>query len=125
MSSNLTPASPSRSLTDRVKNRVTEARRGLDQRTAGGGPKSKRLRATRLSRPTSRLTEVTDADHDTRSLRRVYGELKTTYQQYRRETGRPPLPELRDAVHAFKRGPSLTSLVGVASFLDDRGLLAW
>ena len=32
---------------------------------------------------------------------------------------------LREAVRAFKAGQSLTSLVGVATFLDDRGLLAW
>ena len=51
--------------------------------------------------------------------------MKVTYQRYRRQTGRPALPELREAVHAFKRGPSLTSLVGVATFLDDRGLLGW
>jgi len=35
------------------------------------------------------------------------------------------VPELREAVQAFKKGPSLTSLVGVAVFLDDRSLLTW
>jgi hypothetical protein len=35
------------------------------------------------------------------------------------------VPELRSAVAAFKRGQSLTSLVQIASFLDDRKLLAW
>jgi hypothetical protein len=51
--------------------------------------------------------------------------MKTTYQRYRRQTGKPAVPALRDAVRAFKRGQSLASLVDVATFLDDRGLLAW
>lgn len=60
-----------------------------------------------------------------RALRRVYGELRTTYQEHRRKTGGAPVPALREAVHTFKRGPSLDSLVGVAAFLDDRSLLTW
>jgi len=31
----------------------------------------------------------------------------------------------RTAVQAFKKGQSLTSLVEIASFLDDRKLLVW
>lgn len=60
-----------------------------------------------------------------RALRRVYGELRVTYQAHRRKTGVAPLPALREAVHAFKREPNLDSLVGVAAFLDDRSLLTW
>ena len=66
-----------------------------------------------------------DPEHDAQSLRRVYGEMRSKYQRYRKETGKSSVPALRDAVVAFKKGPSLTSLVGVATFLDERGLLPW
>ena len=86
---------PRRTLTERVRDRVA---------TAGGG---------------------SDRDSEGRSLRRVYGEMRSKYQRYRKETGKSSVPALREAVHAFKKGPSLTSLVGVATFLDERGLLPW
>ena len=125
LSSDFTPAYPRRTLTDRVKSRVTEARLALDHPATGTGAKSKRPRRKPAPRPAADLPGTSEAERQTRSLRRVYYEMKTTYQRYRRETGKPALPELRDAVQAFKRGPSLTSLVGVAAFLDDRGLLGW
>lgn len=66
-----------------------------------------------------------ESQSEARSLRRVYRELRGTYREYRKQTGRSSVPALREAVHAFKQGPSLTSLVGVAAFLDDRSLLPW
>lgn len=121
----LTPATPSKTLSDRVKGRVSEARLALDNGASKTTPKSKRLRPTRMTRTGSQLKSGADDERDTRSLEQVYGELRATYQRYRRETGKPSVPALRDAVQAFKLGPSLTSLVSVATFLDDRGLLAW
>jgi hypothetical protein len=126
--SDSTPTSPSQTLSDRVKGRVSEARLALDHGASKAVPKPKSLRPTRptrLARPASHLKAGSQDERDTRSLEQVYFELRATYQRYRRETGKPPVPELRDAVHAFKLGPSLTSLVSVATFLDDRGLLAW
>jgi hypothetical protein len=123
--SDSTPKSPSQTLSDRVKGRVSEARLSLDQGGSRAVPKAKGLRPARPARPASHLKAGSQDERDTRSLEQVYFELRATYQRYRRETGKPPVPELRDAVHAFKLGPSLTSLVSVATFLDDRGLLAW
>ena len=120
-----TPTNPSPTLSDRVKGRVSEARLALDHGVRKTSPKSKGLRPTRLARAASQLKVGSQDERDTRSLEQVYFELRSTYQRYRRETGKPSVPELRDAVHAFKLGPSLTSLVSVATFLDDRGLLAW
>jgi len=117
-------AQNTQTLLERVKVRVAEAGKALDLET-GKGPPARRLRPTRMDMPASRSHPTGDTQREVRSLRVVYGEMKATYQRYRRQTGRPAVPELREAVHAFKRGPSLTSLVGVATFLDDRGLLGW
>lgn len=124
--SDRTPLRPSRSLTERVKGRVSEARLALDRPAPGVASKPNQVRRARAKKPASGPLSSADTDREAQSLRRVYRELKATYRRYRRETGRPPqVPALREAVHAFRRGPSLTSLVGVAAFLDDRGLLAW
>ena len=117
--------SNSRTLTDRVKDRVAEASATHDEREQKSGSRTRRLRPARLGSPSSGPRASDESQRDSKSLRRVYRELKGTYQQYRRETGRQAVPALRDAVRAFKRGPSLTSLVEVAAFLDDRSLLYW
>lgn len=120
-----TSPSPSQTLSDRVKGRVNEARLALDHGGSKPAPKPRAPRSNRPSRAGSQLKGGPDDERETQSLQQVYGELRSTYQRYRRETGKPPVPALREAVQAFKLGPSLTSLISVASFLDDRGLLAW
>ncbi len=117
--------SNSRSLTDRVKDRVAEAGVTNDERVKGPGTKTRKPRPTKLGSPSAGPRASEESMSEGKSLRRVYRELKVTYQQYRRDTGRQAVPALRDAVRAFKRGPSLKSLVGVAAFLDDRSLLPW
>jgi hypothetical protein len=114
-----------RTLAERVKARVAEAGVALDGRSGKAKSKYKNLRPTRLTRAASPLTEGSEAQREARSMRRVYAEMKVTYQRYRRQTGKPAVPALRDAVRAFQRGQSLPALVEVATFLDDRGLLAW
>ena len=116
------PRAP-RSLTDRVSDRVAEAGLALDRRASASRPKSPRRGhgGSSLLRPFG----TPEGLRDIRSLRRVFHDLGTTYRQYRRRTGQPVLPPLRDAAYAFKRAPSLTSLVTVAAFLDDLAILAW
>jgi len=115
------PLKPSRNLTDRVKARVAKAGLALDRRPPAPGTK-KSPRTARLGMAAGSPAEE---QRTARSLRRVYSEMRGTYKEYRRQTGSAAVPELRDAVQAFKRGPSLTSLVGVAIFLEDRNLLPW
>jgi hypothetical protein len=112
------------SLTDRVRDRVEEASRALD-RGKPRGRQSSKLAQNRLGAATSPTKSDAEALREKRSLRHVYKELRGTYRKHRRDSGQAALPELKEAVQAFKRGPSLTSLVVVAAFLDERGLLAW
>jgi hypothetical protein len=88
-------------------------------RNPSGGMNQERL-AERVQ------TRVRAAGRDEiQSLRSVYSEMRGIYRRYRRQTGSRSIPELRDAVRAFRRGPSLPCLVNIATFLDDRNLLAW
>jgi hypothetical protein len=90
-----------RSLFDQVRDRVSAAESAL-----GAG-----LRIPRRARPT-------------RALWRVFHDFGTSYRQHRRETGAPPVPAVRDAAEAFRREPTLTTLVAVAALLDQHGLLS-
>ena len=116
---------PRRTLTERVRDRVAAAGARLDAPAKPAAPKAKRPRTNTLAAAASSSNGSADPEHDAQSLRRVYGEMRSKYQRYRKETGKSSVPALREAVHAFKKGPSLTSLVGVATFLDERGLLPW
>jgi hypothetical protein len=111
--SDLNPNDPSSTLTDRVRAQVAEAGRLLDNRARG-------KTAKRAS-----LAGSFETQREAQSLQTVYREMRGLYRNYRRKAGTPAVPELRSAVHAFKRGQSLTSLVHIASFLDDRKLLGW
>ena len=126
-SNGLGPIKARPTLTDRVKDRVAKVEAELERRegtAVAKTPKASKRRTPSLG-SVAAASRNGDGEREARSLNRVYGELKTTYQQYRKQTGRSAVPELREAVQAFKKGPSLTSLVGVAAFLDDRSLLTW
>jgi hypothetical protein len=114
-----------RTLTDRVRDRIAEAGQSIDRSKPKSSKRTSKLGNTRLGMSTAGPKANSEALRESRSLRRVYRELRGTYRRHRRESGQAALPELREAVHAFKRGPSLASLVPVAAFLDERGLLAW
>ncbi|HET8624956.1 MAG TPA: hypothetical protein VFM14_15440 [Gemmatimonadales bacterium] len=59
----------------------------------------------------------------TRALWRVFREFGTAYRRQRRESGARPIPGVRDAAEAFRRDPTMISLVAVASALDEHGLM--
>jgi hypothetical protein len=109
-------------LTDRMQARVDDARLALDRRTDATRPKSNRRRVPPGSTSTS-IWQLSDEVRADRSLRRVFSELGVSYRRYRRQTGEPIMPGLRDAAYNFRAEPSLTSLVAVAAFLDDLDLL--
>ena len=53
----------------------------------------------------------------------VFNNLGEARREQRKATGEKPLPGLREATLAFRRAPSMTALVAVAAYLDERGLL--
>lgn len=108
------------SLTERVRIRVAEVDRSLQQRPGSARRRTKSTKASLTARPA-----LSHVDRSTRSLRRVFHELGAAHREYRQRTGQRVPPDLREAAHAFKREPSLTSLVTVAGYLDELGILAW
>ena len=90
---------PDQRLTDRVIARIKDARRVVQ----GGVRKGRRRRST---------------DSDTRALRRVFLELGDNYRSYRKRTGEPVAPEVRDAALRFRKELDLMSLVSVAATLE-------
>ena len=100
-------------LTARVAARVVRARLALEHREA----------ANSSSLATQDLKTVGER-RETASLRRVFHELGVSYRRYRKQTGGPVVPGLRDAAYQFRADPSLSSLVAVAAYLDRLDLLS-
>lgn len=94
---------PDQRLTERVIARIKDAHRGVQDRARAGLGKGRRRRGT---------------DTDTRALRRVFLDLGESYRSYRRRTGEPIAPEVRDAALRFRRELNLLSLVSVAATLE-------
>lgn len=110
-------------LLERIQARVAEAAFALDRRATATRPKAHRRRAALATAlgdnsrsPEEILTE--------QSLRRVFRDLGVSYRRFRKQTGSPLTPGLRDAAYNFRAEPSLTSLVAVAVFLDELDLLS-
>jgi len=82
-------------------------------------------RARRARLPRQRSPRTPPRDLQQAALREVFRQLGDTHRAYRARTGQGGSPELRAAARAFKRAPSVQSLVAVAAFLDELGLLAW
>ena len=57
----------------------------------------------------------------TRALWRVFHDFAASYRRERRDAGLSPVPSERDAAVAFRRDPTLTTLVAVASVLGENG----
>lgn len=113
------------SLSDRVRARVTEVGLTLDERARAARPKAQRPRKSRAPTLLSASSQAPEQAREARSLRRVFTEFGDAHRQYRLRTGQHTSPALREAAQTFKRAPSLTSLVAVAAFLDEDGLLEW
>jgi hypothetical protein len=109
------------SLTERVMARVVDARVAVDRREGATRPKSKRRRATVEAAVGPSSPDVRESE----SLKRVFRDLGVSYRQYRRQTGEPVAPAVREAAYQFRASPSITSLVSVAVHLDELDILTW
>jgi hypothetical protein len=130
--SNSATGNPPQSLTDRVLARVTDAGLAVDRRAGASRPKSRRPRPATSDSPLTAARQTSTAAsqtpeelRETQSLRRVFHDLGHSYRRYRRRTGEPVRPALREAAYKFRQEPSLTSLVSVAAFLDELEILTW
>lgn len=63
-------------------------------------------------------------DREALALRRVFREMGLAQRKRRQQLGRAPSAEVRLAAEAFRRDPTLDTLVGVAGALQTAGLLA-
>jgi hypothetical protein len=102
--------------------RVVDARVAVDRREGASRPKSKRRRVP--VEPTNGGPNAQEL-RESESLKRVFRDLGVSYRQYRRQTGEPVAPAVREAAYQFRAAPSLTSLVSVAVFLDELDILTW
>ena len=93
---------PSDILVERVRVRVTQARAAIEKSASSS-----------------------DFTPEARSLRRVFTQMGNSYRQHRRRTGQNVLPAVREAALAFKKEPTMDSLVLVAAQLEGEGILAW
>jgi hypothetical protein len=106
-------AEPIPSLTDRVAERVMNARHAIESR-----------RKTPRSSSALQDSRSTDEQREIQSLKRVFRDMGLAYRRYRRQAGGPAVPGLRDAAYNFRQNPTLPALVGVAAFLDNLDLLS-
>jgi hypothetical protein len=123
VSTGSSPNGSAHPLADRVQARVAEVGIALDQRARASRPRSKRTRTQ--SAPASAPAQHAAPTREASSLRRVFNELAVTHRQFRLRSGQHASPALREAARAFKEAPSLPSLVMVAAFLEEDGLLEW
>jgi hypothetical protein len=99
--------------------RVKAARSAADQRASATRPKVRRGQP----RPANPGSPDMEETRETQSLKRVFRDLGVSYRRYRKQTGDPVVPGLRDAAYNFRADPSLASLITVAEFLDELELL--
>ena len=119
------PADRPHSLSERVRARVAEVGLSLDEHARAARPKARPGRKPRAPTLLAGSSPTPEVAREARSLRRVFTEFGDAHRQYRLRTGQHTSAALREAAMTFKRAPSLTSLVAVAAFLDEDGLLEW
>ena len=119
------PGSALPGIADRVGERLILAGLAFDRRHGASRPKRRRIKETAptLLNPAADLDPVRARERA--CLRIVFRDLGDTHRRYRTRTGQPGTPALRAAAYAFKAEPSVVSLVPVAAFLDELGILAW
>jgi hypothetical protein len=120
-----TPSTAIHPLAERVQARVAEVGLALDQRARASRPRAKRAKPPKTELLQASRAQAPAPTREASSLRRVFNELAITHRQFRLRSGQHASPALRDAARVFKEAPSFPSLVLVAAFLEEDGLLEW
>jgi hypothetical protein len=118
-----TPSLPP--IADRVRQRLTLVGLAFDRRLGAARPRRRAPKLPQPSVPAGPPSLEPGLIRERACLRVVFRELGDAHRRYRVRTGIPGTPALRAAAYAFKQEPSVTSLVPVAAFLDELGILAW
>lgn len=109
----------------RVRERLDRAGRAFDRRAAASRPPRRRTKLKLLQETVPEGTGDLQHLRERACLRAVFHELGDAHRLYRRRTGNSLSPALRAATDAFKLEPSVLSLVPVAAFLEEMGILRW
>ena len=112
-------------IADRVRQRLVLAGLAFDRRLGAVRPNRRPPKEPDAAAPPQALPSDPGLSRERACLRVVFHELGDAHRRYRVRTGIPGTPALRAAAHAFKLEPSVISLVPVAAFLDELGILAW
>lgn len=110
-------------LIERVEARVASVTQSLERRAHATRPKALRRRV-REGDDSGNTTPRPDRTLAEQSLRQVFRDLGVAYRRYRKQTGTPVVPGLRDAAYSFRAEPSLSTLVAVAAYMDELDLLS-
>ncbi len=113
------------SLQARLRERLDRAGRAFDRRTAASRPTRRRSGLKLVGSAVPEGPAELQLARERACLRAVFHELGDAHRRYRRRTGNSLTPALRAATDAFKLEPSTLSLLPVAAFLDEMGILAW
>jgi hypothetical protein len=119
------PAALHQRLTDRVIARVHDAGLAVDRRADATLPKRGRRRTVKRSTLSAEAPRAPEQVREELALRAVFLDLGNSYRQYRRRTGAPISPDVREAAYRFRRELDLASLVSVATSLDQLDALNW
>ena len=112
-------------IAERVRQRLVVAGQAFDRRFGASRPRKKRTKDALLLAPLDSTAGNPAVAREQTCLRMVFRELGDAHRRYRVRTGIPGTPALRAAAHAFKQEPSVVSLIPVAAYLDELGILAW
>jgi hypothetical protein len=123
MSDCQSPTPLNTSLLERVRARVLSANHAIQRRDSAP---PRRSQPARIRRPAPATGPASvPPSHELRALLIVYHTMARQHRRYRERTGNHIPTALQSAARAFKREPSVFSLVPVAGFLDDLRLLKW
>ena len=119
------PSLPLDPIAERVRQRLAAAGEAFDRRHRASRPGTKRRRSSASLLLNASAAANNPQQRERACLRSVFRDLGESHRRYRARTGQAGTPALRAAACAFKQEPSLISLIPVAAFLDELGILAW